>query len=107
MPLVHFHPRLTVRRLMILVAIVGLLVGCGIEGERRRMDFRLRQINHYLCQEEAERARRIFSTPVVLDPARVAGFDARIAHHGRMAEKYKWAERYPWLPVLPDPPEPK
>jgi hypothetical protein len=100
-------PRFSLRTLMVAVATIGLLVGLGIEGERRRKHFRMEQIDHYMCKGDAERERHIFSNPVVLDPGRIAVLDLRIAYHEQMARKYAWAERYPWLPVWPDPPEPK
>lgn len=92
------RPRLTIRRLMILVAVVGLLVAIWTEGERRRQRFRDR-VRDYAHSAIYLRLHAILDNRPP-DPVRSAWFKA-------MQEKYEFAARYPWLPVSPDPPEPK
>ena len=90
-------PRFTIRRLMIAVAVVGLIAGVLIDRERR-------------FREMADRHWKLW----LENPASVV--DSRIPneaharqseHHRAMREKYERASRYPWLPVAPDPPEPE
>ena len=87
------RPRFTLRRMMILVAVVGILIAFGIEGERRRAIFR-KSANHHLWNAWGEGARP--GTPDKFHRWSVGMF-----------RKYDFAVRYPWLPVEPDPPEPK
>jgi hypothetical protein len=100
--------RFTVRRLMVLVAILGLVVGVIVLSERRRVWFR------GLANEHLEKGLRYF---VVLGGGDSEyqrkslrlweeRYGAFVAHHGRLHDKYEWAARYPWLPVAADPPEP-
>jgi hypothetical protein len=110
------RPRLTKRRPMVAVAVVGALAGVRIEGERRWEGFRSEEIDHDMLSAEAEEGRRILDNPLVpyFDPesrsrfeGKIAALDARIAYHDKPAEKYAWAARSPWLPVWPDPPGPR
>jgi hypothetical protein len=112
----RFRPRFTVRRLMVAVAIVGVIVGGRIEGERRRDRFLLKVIHHYIRSSDANDQRRVLDSPFVpfFDPegrarfqAKIAALDAQIFYHERMKIKYAWAALYPWLPVWPDTPEPE
>lgn len=80
--------RLTMRRLLVAVAIVGVVLGMG----RRSSMFRELSVFH---QREALRVSR----PPAMGQASL--------HHVDLSETYEWAARYPWLPVAPDPPEPE
>jgi hypothetical protein len=91
----------TLRRLMVAVAIVGLTVGIGIEGERRRSRFLRIAIDH-----SHQAILRLSGN--TWSPLRMVEMQKAYAHyHDLMAQKYKRAARYPWLPVAPDPPKPK
>jgi hypothetical protein len=78
------HPRFTVRRLMVAVAIVALPIGLW----GRSMAFAR------IAREHAAREKDFA--------------DARASsYHWNLAVKYERAAMYPWLPVAPDPPEPQ
>jgi hypothetical protein len=91
-------PRLTVRRLMILVAL-GALASYAAYLVRRSEAFRA----------EADRHRLAWVSPVawlsLID--RDTRVPAKADYHHAMKWKYERAARYPWLPVEPDPPEPE
>jgi hypothetical protein len=87
-------PRLTVRRLMIAVAILGSMFAGWSLMARRAATYR--EISAY----HAEAWGRI-------DTTGTPEADARVDWHRAMAEKYRDAARYPWLPVATDPPEPE
>jgi len=121
-------PRLTTRRLMVLVALAGVSLGTGLEVSRR-----LRRSIHY-AQLEIE---ALGETTLGLQQARLMANSidrtaftpslsssraelsvrswhrhadrnrARAAWANAMRRKYRFAAFYPWLPVAPDPPEPK
>jgi hypothetical protein len=99
--------RFTVRRLMVAVAAVGLIVGLGVEGERRRERFRQEAIRHYVIRSDGESARRVWAQLPTVFPERVAAIKAWLSYHDRMARKYERAARFPWRPVAADPPEPQ
>jgi hypothetical protein len=89
-------PRVTVRRLMIAVAVVGLIAGSLIERGRR---FREMADRHWKLWLE--------NPASVVDSRAPDEAQARQSeHHRAMGEKYRYAARYPWLPVAPDTPEP-
>jgi hypothetical protein len=85
------RPRFTVRRLMVAVAVAGLLIAGWIEGERRRVRFLAIADDH---SWGADSAIGVISRE-------------KMAWHETMEGKYERAARYPWLPVPPDPPEPE
>jgi hypothetical protein len=93
--------------MMVAVGAVGLLVGLGVEGERRRQRFRQEAIRHFMILAEGESARRSWTQLPGLFPERVTAIDAWISYHDRMGEKYDRASRFPWLSVAADPPEPR
>ena len=105
-------PRMTTRRWMVAVAVVGLLMATALSG------YRLKQRrDHYLSRAQLHKqnaaflmqvceTNRIIRTHWSRDDylsalCRISGY------HAAMAAKYRHAARYPWLPVEPDPPEPK
>jgi hypothetical protein len=129
-------PRMTTRRWMIVVVIVGLLMG-GVRLKQRRNRFRFRAQIHEqraafypklesrerkICAElpgmiaELEKLKRyrgpaeahLTALKVQLDQSRtnLARWTNRIAYDAALAHKYQHAARYPWLPLEPDPPEP-
>jgi hypothetical protein len=88
--------RFTVRRLMIAVAIVGLMLGLTLWMKRRSAEF----------QKKARFYDGMFITMFWQDHSPPPG----LAHNlwvGEMATKYRYAASYPWWPVEPDPPEPE
>jgi hypothetical protein len=100
--------RLTVRRLMIAVALVALVIGFGVEGERRRVRYARLARQHAIARDELHKFLMIVppSSSVEFFGDRKT-ISAMIGYHGRLKEKYETASRAPWFPVEPDPPEPK
>jgi hypothetical protein len=85
------RPRFTVRRLMVAVAVVGVVLGIGSDLDRRRRRFldlrsyyREKAVIHSECWTRIVSMRDYY-----------------------LSRKYERAARYPWLPVAPDPPEPE
>ena len=125
-------PRMTTRRWMVAVAVVGLLMG-GISSYRirRRYSEFIGRVRHHELLEAAykEQGRHVAdfsrSSSVIMEDLKddpgsgrlkalrnsilqnAASFSQRTEYHADMARKYRHAARYPWLPVEPDPPEPK
>jgi hypothetical protein len=82
------RPRFSLRRMMVAVAIVGVVFGVLVRAAR------FQQVSDY------HRGRIILISPP----------DPRVhvtLYHMQMANKYSYAARHPWLPVTPDPPEPQ
>jgi len=86
--------RLTIRGLMVVVAIAG--VGLAWLLERRSASLR---------REAARHAGD--GTLVTIEEMYNPSTEAGKVHHRALAEKYRQAARRPWLSVTPDPPEPK
>ena len=98
--------RFTVRRLMVAVAIVGVLLWMTLLGKRVRA---------FRWMAEYHAAHRM-KYPITGSPgAAPRGVDSRgelvsaerDRWHAALAAKYSRAARSPWLPVEPDPPEPE
>lgn len=115
------RPRFTVRRLMVVVAIVAMILGVWLWAERRRARFSAleswhdRQVLWDVCiiaghpGPDGEYVWEAEPRPRPLKPGtpRASPHQLRISTwHYRLASKYRRAARYPWLPVEPDPPEP-
>ena len=108
MRLPRFSFRLTVRRLMVAVAIVAVVIGIVTELDRRRERYTRLARQHSVVRDELHKFL------VVVPPSGSLEFfgDRRaiaelVGYHGRLKAKYEEAARHPWLPVEPDPPEPK
>jgi hypothetical protein len=107
------RPRFTVRRLMVAVAIVGLIAGVGRAISQRSARFRMLSEKHRAKHWDEPIVRDVEGTgpdsgeenPALVELGRRDA--AQQAFHRRMAEKYERAARYPWLLVPLDPPEPK
>jgi hypothetical protein len=118
-------PRITILRLMVLVAVVGL--GLGAEGFRRRLSTLSSQYHAKaaMCRmyaelydtnanmEEAER-KLLKAFPdleerpgLLMDAGSIERQRRAYVHYRALAEKYDHAAQYPWLTVSSDPPEPK
>jgi hypothetical protein len=116
-------PRLTIRRLMLLVA--GLAVIFGFASWMIRMTIRsnhfdrraARHAHAYLLHREY-----VITYPAVVEDLKKGGVapenvpkvtggigrDLRLRdYHAAMKAKYVRLARYPWLSVEPDPPEPE
>jgi hypothetical protein len=100
--------RMTTRRWMIVVAIVGLL--CLLEHRRRSFEslaaYHQSRLGGFVIVQSLDdlsliRLFRRDRKPLTTDEAKVATW------HEAMARKYRQAARNPWLPVEPDPPEPQ
>jgi hypothetical protein len=81
-------PRITVRRLAVLVALAALCCLVPIRLRQRSAEFERRANEHY---------PGAMSSPTI----------EKMHYHVGMLAKYQHAARYPWLPVAPDPPEPE
>jgi hypothetical protein len=103
-------PRMTTRRWMVAVGIVGLLMSTALSGYRlkqRRDDYLSRAQLH-----SAEFFMRAHKTHLIIRTHRNRDdyLDTQClisGYHAAMASKYRHAALYPWLPVEPDPPEPE
>ena len=93
--------RMTTRRWMIVVAVVGLLLGgiVGVYRLRQRHDALVYRVWWHRTIVATLKARGRASPN---DPAT----PRLLVYHESLAHKYQHAARYPWLPVEPDPPEP-
>jgi hypothetical protein len=102
---------------MVAVAIVAILIGTGLEINRRLRRFaRLAGHHSRVAIEQFGTFMAFGGDSAALDEVPPAGWGparylrrlkASIGHHHAMALKYESAARYPWLPVAPDPPEPE
>ena len=97
--------RLTVRRLMVAVAVVALCLTAWSYWDRRDeryFEFAVKAMSHTTLAVAYETGRPIGS---LRERARVN--PRKAAYHAALARKYEYAASRPWLPVLPDPPEPE
>jgi hypothetical protein len=94
----------TIRRLMVAVAIGGVMLGLVTWMGRRAAAFRLTSALHHQAWVD------LAPVPSPVYPGRLRPrrwTPARRAYHWSMADKYRFAARSPWLSVAPDPPEPE
>ena len=87
--------RFTLRRMMVGVAVVGIILA-SINMQRRRRALLWRAEFEGDVATLLQSNRRHGAAPTEL-----------IHYHSALQAKYAGATRYPWLPVAPDPPEPK
>jgi hypothetical protein len=102
---------------MIAVAVIGLMIGCGVWLKQRR-DYFLSLAQSHQNEVASSSARgtalksRFVSTSGMSNEGIMQlyrDYDRmmdRAEHHAAMTRKYRHAARYPWLIVEPDPPEP-
>ncbi len=88
------RPRFTVRRLMVAVAIMGIVLGVTIE---RRNRFR-----KIAAQHQAEFENLVNRSPYVTFGNLGEAINRRLEWHYTMRLKYENAAHHPWLPVSPD-----
>src|SRR5262249_5182411 len=110
-------PRMTTRRWIVAVAVIGLMIGGGVLLKQRRDYFLLLAQSHHegvassAIRGEALKPRwgrpwEMSNEEIRPLPGDYGRMMDRVAHHAAMAEKSRQAARQPWLPVEPDPPEP-
>jgi len=102
----------TVRRMMVAVAVVGLLLATGMWAAKMwRLSRGHRAITSSHATLEAEVRFWVAEwerCPGSALRTQMMGEQARKADNSRrMMLKYDRAACYPWLPVAPDPPEPE
>jgi hypothetical protein len=96
--------RLTLRRLMAVIALAGLTSGMAIM-VKRSLAFRARA-DQQADSEQMSRAYADDARGERGDPQRVARGEQMAMYHGQLRIKYERAARYPWLIPAPDPPIP-
>jgi hypothetical protein len=110
-------PRMTTRRWMVAVVMIGLMIGGGVWLKQRRHYFlSLAQSHQKEVASSTARGQalksRLSTTSGMSDEDIMHLYRDytrmmdRADHHAAMARKYERAARYPWLLVEPDPPEP-
>jgi hypothetical protein len=93
-------PRMTTRRWMVVVAIVGLLLAAFVM-VRRSFEYRR------IARAHLDMYAKLYEWNPPGDRRRWAAWQRRRAtYHLGLHLKYLAATRHPWLPVEPDPPEP-
>src|ERR1700722_2697930 len=109
--------RFTVRRLMVAMAVLGLLFGAEVT--RRRWKHNLLMSNYHANEERRMRLLRIGGWITETDEAgkrqklRIGRniesepVQRRLMYHVVMGDRYQRAARRPWLAIAPDSPEPK
>lgn len=129
-------PRITIRRVMILVALTALIFTgsmAAMRGGPLSGTYRQKAADHaaklpgliyvadlhaktaQACRERAEsfgNSGRTEDAASSIEQAAywdqsVMAIRERVNYHDRMRQKWEHAVRYPWLPVQPDPPAPK
>jgi hypothetical protein len=105
------RPRITVRRLMVAVAIVGMLLWGGM--------LAVRSITYAFWAGGVAKKRDAYQADILALEGRAAkgptakeaellAFGHRMMEYlARQQARYENAARYPWLSVEPDPPMPK
>src|SRR6185437_4580088 len=95
-------PRMTTRRMMIAVAVVGVLFAVTIEGARlvRRWDYCRSMASYHDARDGTYQGSWVPDPAIPLDPV-------NFAYHTRMRRKWEHAAWRPWLPMPPDPSPPK
>jgi hypothetical protein len=92
--------RFTVQRMMVWVAIAGMVTGAAVLEGRRRI-YASMAIKHaqeaYSCLTDDGRKPQLFGTKR----------SGTWQYHVSKARSFERAARYPWLRVEPDPPEPE
>jgi hypothetical protein len=109
--------RFTIRRLMLAVAIVGVLMGSLVEWNvlRHRASLYRKRAQDHADMETSLRftaegpggTNRVDISPGPGIPSKPFPIQVVIDHEVRLRRKWEKAARYPWLTVEPDPPEPK
>jgi hypothetical protein len=113
-------PRMTTRRWMIVVVVVGVLMGGIVVADRlrqRRADFNTLAQHHTYMKVYFRDWGQSASAVALWEASGRSDAHARLkdlkdrlsrllAYHESMERKYQHAVRYPWLAIEADPPEP-
>jgi hypothetical protein len=102
--------RLTVRRILVALAVVAVLMSL-VQAMRRRSDFfeqRARTFAGkvgaaYMDEQNYRTSRGVFG---LYDPRTTAAYYQLVEHYDALRLKYERAAARPWWFVSPDPPEP-
>lgn len=100
--------RFTLRRMIVVVAIVAVSLGLG--GMWMRHERYLGLAQGYSLQEQVARDHQDLIQVTKMDrrgKVLLDAFPRKRVHYARMRAKYEHAARHPWLSVAPDPPEPE
>ena len=97
-------PRMTTRRWMIVVVVVGLVM-VVVRLNRRHRSFRDRAAE-YALMERGYRGLAL-GAPRADWLQEAALYEGYAAYYAEMSRKYRHAARFPWLHVEPDPPRPE
>lgn len=111
-------PRLTIRRIMLLVAILAVLMASGILTSRL---WALSARYRHRANASLEEVRLLRENLKAYDAGTVVGrnitqaevdrlavwFRKLLPYHEARARKYDYAARHPWIAVPPDPPQPE
>jgi hypothetical protein len=108
------RPRVSLRWLMVAVAIVALVLGVGTMGWRYLALRTKADFHERMEREQAEKQRAIEDLALAANSPEVAArmradkaVHAKIEnYHSRLKAKYRELASRPWLPIEPDPPEP-
>src|SRR5258708_3462243 len=95
-------PRLTIRRLLLVLAIIGLVLATVVM-VRRSGEFR-EMAEQQADYEAGSLAYADDARGEGGDPQRVVRGEQMAAYHRALKAKYARLARYPWLPVEPGPP---
>ena len=106
------RPRLTIHRLMILVAVAGLLLWSVMVKRARAarlellawLDGREKSIKDAATKPELSQFSVAFAR---FKNGKSMGIAEALEEIERQKRRYRYAASHPWLPVPPDPPEPK
>jgi hypothetical protein len=107
-----FLMKLTTRRWMIAVAVVGLLLGVVVGGRRlkKRRDYCLQQASNYARMESFFRSMEWRSTsvprsqrPLIIMDGHTYQADTMADYYAEMEESYLHSASRPWISVPPDP----
>ena len=94
------RPRLTVRRLMIAVALAGLVMG-GLAALNRRRGYALAMAAHHYRSHKRELRNTRF------DESGVGHYSPKARYHATLCIKWGASARRPWLPFEADPRDPQ
>jgi hypothetical protein len=100
-------PRLTIRRLMLVVAVVALALGGFLWGRvlLDRRDRYLFEANWQRVFVDLARGAVENDTPEIRAKYGPA-YEAMAIYHAKWEQKYRWAANHPWVVVEPDPDPP-
>lgn len=102
------HVRLTLWKMMTVVAILAVALSVVDQLRRRRESFRLRaeeyrhRVSVAIMDEQEARVKNRFNH----NPRTTASYYQLVEHYEALQVKYEQAAARPWSFLMPDPPEP-